>query len=150
MVGVGLVVMDRRYVISLVVIALLIILFVISIVFSPKEVVDDTPGETCEERCNGVESCLTQCADTRANLATLNNDASGCDQILDPVRAESCRRDVNLKEALNKQDGSGCLDEQCRNDVLLSRAIEENDKSLCEQITNEVMKANCLDLLNEL
>ena len=140
---------DRKYLISLIAILVLAVLFVIAIAFSPdNKTNEENKEETCEEKCKGVESCLQQCADITANLATLNNDVSGCDRIQDLVKRDECIRNVGLKVALNTGDETQCQDENCRSAVLLSKAISTKDSSLCEQITIEAMKTDCLTLVS--
>lgn len=141
---------DKKYLISVVVILAFIVFLAVTLIFSPKEVKtadQDNLPKTCEEQCNGVASCLEQCANVKSNLATLNNDASACDDIQDPLKAEECRRNVVLKEALVEGDSNKCADENCKNAVLLSKALSTKDKSLCEQITIEAMKSDCLSLI---
>lgn len=139
--------MDKKYLISLIVIVALVILFIISVAFSPEEEVkEDVTEQTCEEKCNGAESCLSQCADIRVNLATLNNDASECEKIDNLEKRNECLRNVGLKTALNSEDEALCQDENCMNSVRLSKALSDKDPSLCEQITIEAMKSDCLEL----
>ena len=142
---------DKKYLVSVVVIIAFIVFLVVTLILSPSERIktsdQDNLPKTCEEQCNGIASCLEQCANVKSNLATLNNDVSACDEIQDPLKAEECRRNVGLKKALIAEDSNQCLDENCKNAVLLSKALSTKDRSLCEQITIEAMKADCLSLI---
>ncbi|MBI2106401.1 hypothetical protein HYT57_00295 [Candidatus Woesearchaeota archaeon] len=141
---------DKKYLFLSGVIIVFIALLVVTLIFSPKIIKpvdkEDLP-KTCEGQCNGVVSCLEQCANVKSNLATLNEDVTACDEIQDPLKAEECRRNVGLKKAIVAEDSSQCIDENCRNAVLLSKAISTKDKILCEQITIEAMKSDCLKLV---
>mgnify|MGYP001575330294 CR=1 FL=1 len=141
---------DKKYLLSIGIVIVFIAFLAITLIISPDENVEvsdyDLP-KTCEESCNGVASCLEQCANVKGNLATLNNDVGACDEIQDPLKAEECRKNVGLKKAIVAEDSSQCLDENCRNAVLLSKAISAKDKNLCEQITIEAMKSDCLKLI---
>ena len=139
--------MDKRYIISFAAIFVLVILFIISIAFSPKEAEVIEGEKTCEEKCSGVESCLLECANIRANIATLNNDASESERINNLEKRDECLRNVNLKTALTNEDETNCTDENCMNSVRLSKALNSKDSSLCEQITIDAMKADCLELV---
>lgn len=141
---------DKKYLLPIGVILVFIAFLAITLVLSPNkqvEVVDSDLPKTCEESCNGVASCLEQCANVKSNLATLNDDVSTCDYIQDPLKAEECRKNVGLKTAIVAEDSTQCLDENCRNAVLLSKALSTKDKSLCEQITIEAMRLDCLNLV---
>ena len=141
---------DKKYLIFVGVILAFIVFLAVTLILSSSEkieVSDTGLPKTCEEQCNGIASCLEQCANVKSNLATLNNDISVCDEIQDPLKAEECRRNVVLKDAIVEEDSSKCIDENCKNAVLLSKAISTKDRSLCEQITIEAMKADCLNLV---
>src|SRR3989338_5968132 len=129
---------DKKYLFLSGVIIVFIVFLVITLMLSPKTIKpvdkEDLP-KTCEEQCNGVASCLEQCANVKGNIATLNNDITACDEIQDSLKADECRKNVGLKKAIVAEDSSQCTDENCRNAVLLSKALSTKDKSLCEQIT---------------
>ncbi|MBI4158937.1 hypothetical protein HY500_01615 [Candidatus Woesearchaeota archaeon] len=141
--------MDKKYILSILIILVFLVFLAITLILSPSEEIVELENlpKTCEGQCNGVASCLEQCSNVKSNLATLNSDPSACDDIQDEIKREDCKGNVALKQALATEDSNQCLDENCKNAVLLSKALSTKDRSLCEQITIEAMKADCLKLI---
>jgi len=133
---------------------IIILIFTLFLVGKGKDICDnlDSPSvrESCK-LCNELEN-PSECKDTvYMNLATMNADASLCNQIVQEDKKNNCLSISMSGKAIREDDISLCetLDNKivitnCRDRFFYFKSRQKDDRQLCEKISDESLRNMCV------
>lgn len=105
---------------------------------------------TCEERCGIDQGCIANCKGEVINTAIKSGNSESCDSLSGEEKYK-CMDALVLNDALNSMDIAKCEEiydkdrlDGCKNIILKFKAKITKDATLCNQISQDDIKQECL------